>query len=627
MSIPTVSSHDAAEPPTFGRARVFGLARTFTLWLPAMAAAWLVKTHGVNAMLWDDWWLAEDWLKYLKGEFRWTDLFAVQMEHRLAVPRAIGLGLNLIFEGDVRAQNGIALLALVTIASMMHALLRKTLGPLRGGRWWIAFAMMAALFSPVQWQPMLWPIIFTVYLAMVFVLGAVLVWFQSGASERSAFALSLAMAILATLTFASGMLAWPLVFLAIVFGPLPCGKRKKASYAGVWAAAAALCLGLYFHDFSSDVHPQYAYGQGEENTVDGSAAFALQHPERLFGFVTAAVGGNLARGWPEDNLIMAKWLGSAMLLLFVWVGFGATRRRLSGDEVEFQRRLPWLLVGASSLGTAMMLALGRMWIGEGAQAVTARYTVHGILLASSLPVLATFVLTTESGQRYSQVKAVLLGIFLSILTIQWMYGRRMMEMWSNSRWSDAGMIRFAGLLLDPRDFGYVAGEGEFGVRLARELHARGHLSPPLLENRLLSNLKVSPQPLAGTESGFLCFEYAEGQRPHASGYSSVGGNRPADLILFTQQGPDGEEIRGLRTPLFIASSASAIAHRDFEFTRNHKPEEKERFNWSGPVTLLYAFDPKLPVRAYAYDAKRRRAYAIPDLRPQPQAAAALGSVK
>ena len=190
-------------PPDNRREHLFGWVRLAALWLPAVITVFLVKTHAVNVMLWDDWWLAEDWLKYLKGEFRWTDLFAVQMEHRLAVPRAIGLGLNLIFEGDVRAQNGIALLALAAIAAMMHGLLRKTLGPLRGGTWWIAFAMMAALFSPVQWQPLLWPIIFTVYLAMAFVVGAVLVWFKSGPGARSAFAVSLGLAILATLTFAS----------------------------------------------------------------------------------------------------------------------------------------------------------------------------------------------------------------------------------------------------------------------------------------------------------------------------------------------------------------------------------------------------------------------------------------
>jgi hypothetical protein len=609
-----------AETPLLpARERLFGWARAALLWLPALVTAWLVKTHAVNAMLWDDWWLAEDWLKHLKGEFRWIDLFAVQMEHRLAVPRAISLGLNSIFEGDVRAQNGVSLLALAAIAAMMLRLVRTTFGPLRGSTWWMAFAMMLALFSPVQWQPLLWPIIFTVYLAMAFVVGAVLVWFRPGRGVWPIFAFSLVLAVLATLTFASGMLAWPLVALAILFGPRPVEPRRKMVCAGLWISASAICLALYFHDFSSNVHYQYAYGQAGDNTVERSASFVLKHPERVFGFVSAAVGGNLARGWPEDNLKAARFFGSLMMFIFALALTGVVRRRLAGDHDGFGRGLPWLLVGASSVGTALMLVMGRMWIGDGPQAVTARYTMHGILLAGSVPALLAFAMPARSDHWLSLAKGPLLGIFLSILALQWMYGRRMMEMWSNSRWSDAGMIRFAGLLKDPTHFGYVSGDGEFGVRVAKELDALRHLSPPLLENRLLANLKVSPHPLEGTESGFLSFEFKAENGAIAGGYASVGGDRPADLVLFTQDGPEGEEIRGLRAPLFIVSSASAIAHRDFEFTRNYKPEEKERFNWSGPLTLLRPFDPRLPVRAYAYDAKRRRAYPIPDLRPKTRA--------
>ncbi|MFM7180023.1 MAG: hypothetical protein ACKO2G_00950 [Verrucomicrobiales bacterium] len=603
-------------PPRSARERLFGWLRMVLLWSPALVTAFLVKTHAVNSMLWDDWWLAEDWLKYLKGEFRWTELFAVQMEHRLAVPRAISLGLNTLFEGDIRAQNAVSLLALVAIAAMMLRLVQKSFGPLRGGTWWLAFAMMAALFSPVQWQPLLWPIIFTVYLAMALVVGAVLVWFRSGRKVWPIFAISLCLAVLATLTFASGMLAWPLVVLAIVFGPHPGETRQKAKCAGLWVAAAAICLSLYFHDFSSDVHPQYAYGQAEENTVDRSAGFLLKHPERVFGFVSAAVGGNLARGWPEENLYMAKIFGSLMLLIFLLVFVGAVRRRFGGDIDGFRTRLPWLLVAATSVGTAAMLALGRMWIGDGPQAVTARYTMHGILLAGSLPALVAFLMPARKDHWLSMAKGPLFGIFLSILALQWMYGRRMMEIWSNSRWSDAGMIQFAGLLADPSHFSYIAGDGEFGVRVAKEINALKHLSPPLLENRLLKNLKTNKHSVNDRNSAFLSFVLTPEKGAIAEGYSKIGDERPADLVLFTQDGPEGEEIRGLRTPLFIVSSASAIAHRDFEFTRNYKPEEKEKFNWGGPVTILAPFDPALPVRAYAYDAKRRRAFSIPDQRPE-----------
>ena len=47
---------------------------------------------------------ADDLLKFKLGKLTFDDLWAVQMEHRLFVPRVVSLVLGVIFRGDVRAQ-------------------------------------------------------------------------------------------------------------------------------------------------------------------------------------------------------------------------------------------------------------------------------------------------------------------------------------------------------------------------------------------------------------------------------------------------------------------------------------------------------------------------------------------
>lgn len=595
--------------------RLWSVSRWIVLLAPAILAVVLVRANSVNALLWDDWWLADDWVKSLRGELSWKDLFAVQMEHRLAVPRAISLGLHYLADGDTRAQNAISLLMLGVVALILLVMARKTLGPLRGWNWWIALAIMMAIFSPIQWQPMLWPIIFTVYVALALVTGAVAVWFTR-CRRWVAFGIASFCAILATLTFATGMLAWFLVPVAMVLvdrEDVP--WKPRLAMAGCWFALAGLVFGLYFHDFSNDVHPQYSYGQGNENTLSHSVAHALGHPDKLLGFVAAVMGGNQARGWPVDNLSSARVFGGICLGLYLILGFWvALAWRKRGGEWG-RLMLPWLLFGAMSVGTASMLSLGRMWIGEGAQAITARYTVHAIMLSAALPPMVALCGRRWLPARWAPAGAAALAIFLFVHAHQWFYGERMMVVWRDSRWSDVAMTRFCGLLPDVRAFTYVAGDGAFGCRIARELDERGLMGPPLLKDLQFSNLGYEGRKLNEKQAGFTSWEDLSGGRANVTGYATVGRQRPADLVLFTQEGQNGEEIRALRTPIFITPAEAPVAHRDFEFTRHKKVEGPERFNWSGEAIILKPLDLNLPIKAYAYDASRRRTYLIPDLRP------------
>ena len=596
-----------------------GLLPALGLWIPSLVASGLVAFHAVNVPFFDDWWLADDWLRFRAGQLSWGDLFQVQMEHRLVLPRALSLLMHGLFGGDLRAQTGLTLLFLQLIALMMLWLLKRSLGPLKGLNWGIGFALMLAIFSPVQWQPMLWPIIFTMYLSAALFLAAVAVWFTRW-PDWVALVLSLLAAIGGTLTFATGMLIWGLVPLAILLARPTSLWRRRWIHLAVWIAVCAVTLGLYFQDTHNSVHPEYAYGQGDQNTMGHSLDFVRQHPAKLPPFVAAALGGNLARGHQFENIATATTLGFAAITAFVAacaaLGWMARRDGLK----SLVPALPWVLVGSFSAATAVMLAFGRMWIGDGLpQAITPRYTTHAIFLTAALPPLLAL-----AGRRWwprgRVVGLVALTFLVALQITQWTYGANMMEIWRNARLSDLALTRFVKLLVHNKAeaaFSGTAGNGEFGCRVALELDRQNFLDPPMVPDDRLSNLRVERKALEpGRQAGFTGWETGADGKVTVSGYATVGGGRPADLVLFTQEKDGDDRIVALRQPVAIGTAAGPKIHRDYEFTRVVKPESPERYNWSGVPVVLGSVDPAVPIRAWAYDALRRRVFPVPDLRPE-----------
>ena len=581
--------------------------------LPAALTVRLVALNAVNLMLWDDWLFGAEWVRFLEGKLDWRELFGVHMEHRQVLARAFSLGLHQLFGGDVRAQNGITLVCLAATAGMMLWLLRRTVGPLRGANTWLAFALMVALFSPVQWQTLLWAITFALFLSMALFAAALVPWF-SRLSEKAAFPLSFFFALLDTVAFANGLLVWLLVPLAIVFSRPQLAWRKRGLWLGLWVLGGVVVLTLYFHNFNNTVNAAYAYGQGAENTLAHSAQYALAHPGKFVLFVATALGGNLCRGLPVENMAAATGIGLLCLGLgaVAVARLAGTYRRDGGTQLA--AGLPWLLLCGFSVGTAVMLALGRMWIGAGLpQAITARYTTHAVFLTASLPVLLVV-----AGHRWIPRPAIVgtaaLAGLLALQSIQWCYGARMMEVWRNSRYADLALTRFCGLLPDGQAFGVTAGDGAFGCQVARDLNRLGLLDPPLLPDRRLANLKVSERTLPSRLAAFTAWETEANGKPSVSGYSVLSSGRPVDLILFTQEVGGEEEIVAIFPPAVTTNSPIPAPRRDYEFTRLRRPDKPVACAWSGHPYPIREILPDQPIRAYAYDAEHNKVFRIPDER-------------
>src|SRR6186997_416189 len=85
--------------------------RALPFWLPALIppllVAWLIAHWQVNSWLVDDWMLADLMDKASQGTLAVGDFTAVQMEHRLVLPRLIAVPALLLTHGDLRILNWI----------------------------------------------------------------------------------------------------------------------------------------------------------------------------------------------------------------------------------------------------------------------------------------------------------------------------------------------------------------------------------------------------------------------------------------------------------------------------------------------------------------------------------------
>ena len=608
-------TRDEAEHGHRFRVVAWAVLRWLVLLAPAMITTWLVKSHAVNMMLWDDFLFGAEWVRFEQGTLDWRELFGVHMEHRQVLARSLSLLLHQIFDDDIRAQNALSVIFLWATAGMMLWLAKRTLGDLRGTNYWLAFALMLALFSPIQWQTLLWAICFALFMSMAFFTAAVLPWF-SRLSDGKAFAVSFGFALLDTVAFANGLMVWFLVPVAMVFGRPASPWKSRRRMLAVWVAGAAIVLGLYFHNFTNTVNPAYAYGQGGENTLAHSAVYAITHPVKFVLFVGTLLGGNLSRGLQVDNLLAASVIGMTALLLVLLVLVCLARSARADGLASLVPAVPWLVLGAFSIGTAAMIGLGRAWIGDGLpQAITARYTTHAIMLTGVLPILVAF-----AGRRWLPGAKTLGIVALTSLVVlqatQWVFGARMMQVWHHSRLADLALSRFAGLFPDGSAFAVTAGDGPFGCQVLRDLNAMDRVNQKLLPDTRLSRLDTKPKSLTPDKAGFTRWDIDAKGHVLVAGYACVAKDHPADLVLFTQKINGVEEIIAVLSASVTTPAIAPRQHREFEFTRFAKADNTSLYAWKGPPILLQKPVEDQAIQAYAFDEARDRIFLIPDLRPE-----------
>ena len=376
--------------PSSPRLRIFLL----TL-LPASITAVLVYGTGVDVPYWDQWVLVQHLQQIAEGTWPWTELWRPHNEHRLFFPQLIMLSLAELTRWDIRVElvlNG--LLAFGILASTAW-LIRQTLGS-RG--FWLLPLVSLLIFNPSQWENWLWGWQIQIFLnVFMVVLGTALL---IEAQRPGRLIAAMVCGVIATFSFANGLLFWILALPAVARGP---GRRRRLP---IWIGVSSAVFAIFFFGYEPSQNPPF-WQQGPARTLKllgGYLSIYLSTPVLGFHGHLALYGG------------FALLVASALIL----------GRDLLREPVEWLlgKRLPWLQLAGYAIGSATLTAVGRLHLSLG-QALTSRYITISSLFW--LAFLGLFALRESGPPRSAAGRRTLVAMLVTLLVIHGTYGAIRME--------------------------------------------------------------------------------------------------------------------------------------------------------------------------------------------------------
>jgi hypothetical protein len=309
---------------------------------------------------WDEWRFAEILQKFHAGQAGFADFWSQHNEHRILFPRLVMLALAQLSGWNVAWEIGASLVfALVIYFAALRAFLRcapqadltlKCIG---------AALFSLLVFSWTQNENWVWGFQSNVWLAMAAVVLATAV-LASQLSYAARVGAGIALAIVATYSYANGMIFWAAA-LPLLWD-LRVERQRRIAGCVVWIAVAALVAESYF----------YGYAKPDVSPPLGAA---LGRPLLFLQFFAVLIGAPLSTfftmpAWHGVDAAPPVWAllpGPIAIIAFAALAFTHWRRGRDWSALA-----PWLTLAGFSLASALIASAGRGGFGLG-QALTSRY--------------------------------------------------------------------------------------------------------------------------------------------------------------------------------------------------------------------------------------------------------------
>ena len=579
--------------------------------LPPLGLGLLIREHQVNYPYLDDWMFVSMFEKAKLGTLTFHDFWMAQMEHRIAFVRALILLRHWLSPLDLTPQYWMSWAFITGTVINVLLLMKRTFGDIR--RWWLPMFLCAMILcTPLQYQIVLWAMMFQVASLAFFLSTTIVVLLSGRLPVWVRFVVAVLCAECGTLSFASGLETWVLMIPLILWAAPFSSQRQRWIFLGAWAAVFAATAGVYFHNLKNEADPAFSYGAGEEEVLQEHVGGFLSDPVRGIKFILGFLGGHVARGTSAPLFELSMILGGISLaLIAVFSVWWLVRFR----DVEMRKRwLPWLLFGGYSVGTAVLTAMGRAWATKyGESSVSARYVIQAIPLTVSLIVLGCLAAEEWQKRRPECHLRVLMGkciaatAVLLIFSNGWLHGTQIMGVWESSRLRCATSALFFNVL---ETEGNIVGNQPRAVALNK----MGLLDPPLLKNTRLDNFHVETNKVSASSARFDRIAVAEGKIV-ASGIAALPRRaRAADGVFLGYQDDHGDWIifhvtQVRQMPMYLYESL------DRDLRQTHKPDGSKHLgqalaSFTGTCPIARIPPGRREVRAWAYDYRKKTAYAM-----------------
>jgi hypothetical protein len=323
-------------------------------------------------------------------------VFYQHNEHRIAVPRLIFVVDRFLFAMNNKFAFFCNVAIQVSLAALTICVALRTARRRIAESLWITGAVLALLFSAMQWENFLWGFqvqFFGVTLAAVATFAAV----GPGPPSVTRLAAVIGLESVAAYTLASGM-AVP--FLAV---PLAIWVGWPRRQIVILSVAAITLLASYLYGY-------------ETPTQLGNSANAIEQMREGLSYVLSYIGGPFGTAFQEAHARHPRnWgrlCGFIGVVSFVALAVGALRRR------ERDGPVPVLIAAALFvLGMALLTALGRLRFGD-AQALSSRYSSAALMFWAALIVIATVRLGRHAAHLRVAGMAAMLPLLLGLAYYQ-----------------------------------------------------------------------------------------------------------------------------------------------------------------------------------------------------------------
>jgi hypothetical protein len=308
----------------------------------------LIRAYYVDVVYWDAWEMVPLLEKMYTGTASVGDFWLQANEHRPFFPRLILTTLARATHWDTRAEVALNLIlaSVMTLTVVLYLRQsRRVTGPIP---FWVLPLATFFIFGPGQWENWLWGWEFVIFLQVACCVVGLYALSKPDAGW-GAFAGALALGIIGSYSFGSGLVFWVTGPAVILLEPRP----RRAVRLSIWMIVAVFTVGLYMHGWGPNPGHPAAAKNFESLTAVWSMAKYL-----------AVYLGSCIWSFDETGALHA---GLAGLGLFAWLVIVAL------DRAPLRPVLLWPLgLGLYAIAAGLLTTVGRTGFGT-QQALASRY--------------------------------------------------------------------------------------------------------------------------------------------------------------------------------------------------------------------------------------------------------------
>jgi len=564
--------------------------------IPACILFTLILKYGVDMPHWDNWHYVSFFEKFSNGTLTLGDLFAQQNEYRQFFPNLIFVGLGWLTKWDLRYELLVSFALACLVSFNIYRLGRLTVGGSPARRLTIYFLANLLIFSPVQYDNWLLGMQ-VIYFMPVACVTTCLVIAYSQLGARAKFLSCMCLATISTFSSANGILCWLVVLPLLTWSNSRKELFNKKWLTLAWVIGFAVSAAIYFNDYEKPVqHPSLSDG--------------LIHPAKALRYFLILLGRAVE---PGGMIFLRDQMGAAHKIIAAATGitlaalFAVSALHIRRDTELAHRAAGWLMLGAYSIMTALLVTVGRVGFSV-EQAFSLRYTTFTLYL----PVALLYLLPTiyehhAAGGHLAGKRRMLLpslaGIFILSHLLIYPLSIKQMSAFSAGLLQSKACLLFINVVREDCLTEKVYPNLEALRRAANSLDGMEFLRPGLIKSSRVQDIEASDAQSPG-QYGSLNSVTQTGEDVYtASGWAVLPQRgAPADAILLTYDRADGDSV------IFALADTGEERGVVARILRRSLPSDYSGWQKSFSVNDL----PTNPViiTAWAFDARTGKAFKL-----------------